>query len=252
MALQGQHKGHHAGGKNTVILEAVADGSCYFWHINFGDPGSLNDINVLDKSSIVASILNGTLNIKTNAYEINGNRRDWMYFLADGIYPDWSIFVKTIPEPARTNTHKAFFASRQEAVRKDVERAFGILVKKFQILARPIRKRKPTTIRNILYSCVILHNMCCEERWNDMGRMLRDEDHDAYIDDAVLEENESFFGRFALDGTNNNIIDGEDGIQQIMNNRFARVMAVNENMTSTARHTELQRDLIAHLASLAE
>ena len=140
------------------ILEAIADGSCYFWFINFGDPGSLNDINVLDKSSIVGAIISGQLDLRTRPYTINGTIRDWMYFLVDGIYPPWAIFVKTIPLSARTNAEKLFFASRQEAVRKDIERSFGILIKKFQILAHPIRIRDETIIRNILYTCVILHN----------------------------------------------------------------------------------------------
>ncbi|KAG7345428.1 plant transposon protein [Nitzschia inconspicua] len=91
VALQGQHKGHHAGGKYTKILEAIADGSCYIWFVHFGAPGSCNDINVLDKSSIVGALLSGQLDLKTEPYEINGTIRDWMYFLVDGIYPNWAI-----------------------------------------------------------------------------------------------------------------------------------------------------------------
>ena len=33
----------------TIILEAIADKSCRFWHFFFGTPGALNDINVLDR-----------------------------------------------------------------------------------------------------------------------------------------------------------------------------------------------------------
>ena len=47
------------------------------------------------------------------------------YYLADSIYPQWAAFVKTISEP-RGNKHSQF-ATMQEAVRKDVERAFGVL-----------------------------------------------------------------------------------------------------------------------------
>jgi Plant transposon protein len=83
VAQQGQHKGHSDGGKHTKILEAIADDSCYFWYINFGAPGSLNDIKVLDKSSIVGALINGLLNLKTEPYTINGKKRDWMYFFAD-------------------------------------------------------------------------------------------------------------------------------------------------------------------------
>ena len=48
------------------------------------------------------------------------------YYLADGIYPPWDTFVKTIPSPV--GNKKKHFYQAQEAVRKDVERAFGVLL----------------------------------------------------------------------------------------------------------------------------
>jgi hypothetical protein len=50
MRWQGQYQGHAEGGKRTLILEAVADHRRYIWYANFGDAGSLNDLNVLDRS----------------------------------------------------------------------------------------------------------------------------------------------------------------------------------------------------------
>jgi hypothetical protein len=47
------------------------------------------------------------------------------YYLADGIYPSWATFVKTIPEP-QGNRHK-YFAKAREVIRKDVEHAYGVL-----------------------------------------------------------------------------------------------------------------------------
>jgi Plant transposon protein len=120
------------------ILEAIADDSCFFWFDNFGDPGSCNDTNVLDKSIIVGALINGSLNLKTEPYQLNGTSRDWMYFLVDGIYPNWAVFVKIIPKSKRRTPTESAFARKQEHIRKDVERAFGILVKKFHILVRPI------------------------------------------------------------------------------------------------------------------
>ncbi|XP_042968395.1 uncharacterized protein LOC122301247 [Carya illinoinensis] len=58
-------------------------------------------------------------------YTINGNDYTMGYYLADGIYPKWRTFVKTIPSP-RGNKKKNFVKA-QESARKDVERAFGVL-----------------------------------------------------------------------------------------------------------------------------
>jgi Plant transposon protein len=73
MRLAGQHQGHAEGGKKTLILEAIADHRRYIWAANFGDPGSLNDLNVLDKSSIIGAMLSGEFRIDIDKYSINNN-----------------------------------------------------------------------------------------------------------------------------------------------------------------------------------
>lgn len=249
--LQGQHRGHHAGGKHTKILEAIADDSCYFWFINFGDPGSLNDINVLDKSSIVGALIQGLLDIKCDPYILNGTVRDWMYFLADGIYPEWTMFVKTIPYTARHNPREKFFAARQEAVRKDVERAFGILVKKFHILAKPIRLWDETEIRNLIYACVILHNMCCEERLSELYSVetLSEEDHMRYFDPSETDptannpKDSTIFAKLpVLDNT-----EAQYELEVAMNLRFARATRLHYDLVDPQKHLDLKNDLIAYL-----
>jgi hypothetical protein len=41
------------------------------------------------------------------------------YYLADGIYPTWTTFVKIIPSSREKK--RIYFTTTQEAVRKDVE-----------------------------------------------------------------------------------------------------------------------------------
>ena len=72
------------------------------------------------------------------------------YYLTDGIYPQWATFVKTIQSPLGNKTK--YFAKAQEAVRKDVERAFGVLQSRFAIVRGPARFWDKDTLREIFDS----------------------------------------------------------------------------------------------------
>jgi hypothetical protein len=97
--------------------------------------GSHNDINVLQHSLVFARLAEGDASVFN--YEINGHPYSKCYYLADGIYPDWSTFVKTICKPAEEKNRR--FAKRQEACRKDVERAFGVPQSRWAIVRDPTR-----------------------------------------------------------------------------------------------------------------
>ena len=121
MAEPGQHKGKEK--KNTLILEAICDLDTYIWYSFFGESGSLNDLNILEKSTIVGSILNGTMELHLPQelyYSINGTVHNYLYFLVDGIYPKWPIFISTVSDAIAGSKDK-MFATYQEAVRKDIE-----------------------------------------------------------------------------------------------------------------------------------
>nr|XP_043630364.1 uncharacterized protein LOC122601689 [Erigeron canadensis] len=60
------------------------------------------------------------------------------------------------------------FKRYQEAARKDVERAFGILQGRWQIVEQQARAYSVNKIKRIMLCCVILHNMIVE----DNGRAL--------------------------------------------------------------------------------
>jgi len=117
----GMYTGHYR--EPTIILEAVASQDLWLWHVFFGMPGSLNEINVLDRSLIFAALAEG--HTTPVNYTINGHEYTMGYYLAAEIYPNWSTFVKTIPRPL--GAKRKYFASKQDFARKDVERAFGVL-----------------------------------------------------------------------------------------------------------------------------
>uniref|UniRef100_A0A0D3CHV2 Nuclease HARBI1 n=1 Tax=Brassica oleracea var. oleracea TaxID=109376 RepID=A0A0D3CHV2_BRAOL len=110
-------------GKPTIVLEAVASYDLWIWHAFFGAPGTMNDLNILDRSPVFDDIING-IAPEVNFY-VNGREYHLAYYLTDGIYPNWATFIQSIRLPQ--GPKNSLFAKNQEAVRKDVERAFGVL-----------------------------------------------------------------------------------------------------------------------------
>lgn len=79
------------------------------------------------------------------------------YYLEDNIYPSWATFVKTILAPMGLKSKH--FAHAQEAARNGVERAFGVLQARFNIVRGPAWFCDEDTLYNIMKACIIIHNM---------------------------------------------------------------------------------------------
>ncbi|XP_057547362.1 uncharacterized protein LOC130825925 [Amaranthus tricolor] len=156
-AWKGQYQGR--AGVATLILEAVADHDLWIWHAFFGMPGSYNDLNVLYRSPLLVDLFEGRA--PPVNFTVNGNQYGMAYYLTDGIYPKWATFIQFITEP---QTAKArLFAQHQEAARKDVERAFGVLQARFAIIRKPSLAWDEERLFDIITSCIIMHNMIVED-----------------------------------------------------------------------------------------
>jgi hypothetical protein len=187
LAYQGQYTSGKQG-HPTIILEAVADYNLWFWHVAFGFPGSLNDINVWDNSPLLKALLDGTFASIDFEFEIGGKVFNKLWFLVDGIYPKLSRFMKTLPVACGRMWKR--YASWQEAARKDIERAFGVLQSKFRIVRNPIEKWHIENIQETVTTCIILHNMMVEKRVED-GDEENVGFYEIYGDDgAVIDEEE--------------------------------------------------------------
>jgi hypothetical protein len=115
----------------TIILKIVASHDCWIWYVFFGVTGSNNDINVLNQSLLFVDVIRGRT--PKVPFTVNGRVHHMGYYLIDGIYPSWPVFMKGVPVPQQEKYR--FFSMKQVSVRKDVECAFDLLKKRFNILA---------------------------------------------------------------------------------------------------------------------
>jgi hypothetical protein len=208
---QGQYKGHV--GECTVILEAVASHDLWIWHSFFGMAGSHNDINVLQRSPVFGRLAIG--NSPEVSYNINGHHYTKGYYLADGIYPPWATFVKTISAPQGEMRKR--FAQEQESARKDVERAFGALQSRWAIVRHPARTWSPEIMWSVMTACVIMHNMIIEDE----------------RDDSVYDENWLFQGEN---------VEPQPGVAN-----FQQFIDFAYELRDAGTHIALQDDLVQHI-----
>ncbi|XP_048623979.1 uncharacterized protein LOC125592674 [Brassica napus] len=147
-----------------VVADAVDE------YIKIG--GTLNDINVLDRSPVFDDVEQGnTLRVK---FFLNQRPYDMAYYLADGIYPSYPTFVKSIRLPQ--SEPDKLFAKYQEGCRKDIERAFGVLQARFKIIREPARMWDIADLAIIMRSCIILHNMIVEDERDTYAQHWTDYD----------------------------------------------------------------------------
>lgn len=193
VAWQGQFEGKD--GSPSIVLEAVADYRLWLWYARFGFPGTLNDINIWDQSKLLKQFLDGTFTADIDfPFFINNEEFYQVWLLVDGIYPELSRFVKTLSVPITKQERN--YSKWQEGKRKSVERAFGVLQRKFQFLVRPVELLFTEDIQDIVEACIIFHNMMVEVR------VLRDQDEDSdWYDVPADNVPRSFTRRNRRDGT---------------------------------------------------
>ncbi|XP_057803396.1 uncharacterized protein LOC131018701 [Salvia miltiorrhiza] len=143
-----------------------------------GFPGMLgsldwsnNDINVLNQSTLFNDVLQGQT--PSIPFTVNGTQYAHGYYLTDGIYPEWATFVKSFQHPQDPKRRK--FKEMQEAARKDVERAFGVLQARWAMIRGPSRLWYKENITDIMYACIILHNMIIEDEGEMASQWVEDE-----------------------------------------------------------------------------
>jgi hypothetical protein len=118
---------------------------------------------VLDQSLLFIDVLRG--HTPEVSFTVNGCEHHMRYYLVDGIYPSWPVFVKGIL--VHQQEKHRFFSMKQASVRKNVKCSFGLLKKMFNILVIPVRSYSQRILDLIMCDCNILHNMIIDDERDD-------------------------------------------------------------------------------------
>lgn len=78
------------------MLEAVSDAELRVWGLNVGNPVSMIDLSILDVLSIVDPTLTGKI-MPDFSYEVNRRVCGVCFYLVEGIYLKWPMFVTAYP-----------------------------------------------------------------------------------------------------------------------------------------------------------
>jgi hypothetical protein len=105
----------------------------------FGYTGNIGDLNVLNMSPLLDRMVDGTFHqLEHDAgvvpFEVIGEEFNKCFILVDGIYPQFSRFIKGIKEPIAPQEKK--YSQWRESSRKDVERGFGVAKGTWQFLGQ--------------------------------------------------------------------------------------------------------------------
>ncbi|CAM8888331.1 unnamed protein product [Rhodiola kirilowii] len=146
--------------------------------------------------------------------------------------PKWATLIQTITNPVGEASQ--LFARYQESYRKDVERAFGILRARWEILKKPAKGWKANDLGYIIKTCIILHNMIIEDE--------RPENEDDESDDDIDHVQERISRAVARYDTEP--YDGGQSYHPILlEQRLSRVRLIR----STTLHQQLKNDLVQYL-----
>ena len=162
-------------GSYSTILQAICDNQTRFMDVYVGVAGSTNDARVFKRSEWFAAAATGKI-LKKPIREVSG-RSIQPYIVGDAAYPLSPFCMKPYPGHNLTAKEREF-NKRHSSTRMCVERAFGILKMRWQLLNGKLPFRLPRKSQAVISACVVLHNLCIAEGdgWGREPRVVVEED----------------------------------------------------------------------------
>lgn len=247
-ALKGKYQKSKNSNMASIQVEAWCDRDLYCWHWSAGRCGTTNDKAMIQSSPLFNNILSGTYDFRlSQRYRVfgGGSYRELPYFLVDSVYPEWPLFAK--PGRSAQSQKELAYIQRQQTLRKDIDRFFGVLQARFGFLRKKCLLWYKEDIIVGSRCCVTLHNMMV--RMAQQGDFLEDDVESPGVDvvaEIYREANHangsnSLYGRVQDDDSDEEADDDfEDGLE---------TYAVRpEIMTERSAFVSLRNDLIRSLS----
>ncbi|XP_044765608.1 putative nuclease HARBI1 [Coccinella septempunctata] len=139
---------------NAYKMFQICDESLKIMHVNSQFPGSTHDAYIWNQSNISYMMQ------KLFEHDNNNN----FFLLGDSGYPlrPWLITPLKNPEPG---TAAERFNRQFTSVRSKIEQCNGVLKNRFRcLLKHRVLHYKPIKAARIVKACVVLHNICIDQR----------------------------------------------------------------------------------------
>lgn len=137
-------------GYYSLNIQAVCDTNCSFLNIVARWPGATHDSRIFSNSTLHTKLDNG---------DLQG------ILLGDNGYPSLPFLLTPIRRPL--NEAEENYNRHQIRARNVIERAFGLLKRRFACLGPDSRLRlRLETTMSVIVACAVLHNLCISRNIN--------------------------------------------------------------------------------------
>ena len=166
----------------SIVMLALVDGQYKFRWVDAGTAGSCSDAQIFNASQLKRRIEDGRIGFPDPAPITQGGRDVPYFILADDAFALKTWLMK--PYGRRMLTREEWIANyRISRGRRVVENAFGILVSRFRVMRTTI-ELPPETVREVVFTCVVLHNILRSQHQGQHGGQQPGEDDDDDDDDV--------------------------------------------------------------------